>query len=211
MELGFLGSLGELPIDTITRFGYDVDNARCYFSIGMLKKDGGGKLDVGIGNMDKFSGLVVSNMIVERNAQKHLVFPDGKAQMRVHRKTSGRSKQRRQVWRRIKESSISGLRRCATSTWLRGRTAGGGVGRPVSAAGYCNNPKPDSGGFKHVGDVQILYSHPERYFSFNMTLNEIDMIYAKLSGSLGFEFSPKLFGVYVGYPERFVEISTSSE
>jgi hypothetical protein len=52
-----------------------------------------------------------------------------------------------------------------------------------------------------VGDVEILYSHPERYFSFNMTLNEIDMIAIKLSGSLGFEFSPKLFGVYVGYPE----------
>ena len=58
-----------------------------------------------------------------------------------------------------------------------------------------------SDGFKHVGDVSILYSHPERYFSFSMTLNEIDMVAIKLSGSLGFEFSPKLFGVYVGYPE----------
>jgi hypothetical protein len=52
-----------------------------------------------------------------------------------------------------------------------------------------------------VGDVDILYSHPDRYFSFSMTLNEIDMVAIKLSGSLGFEFSPKLFGVYVGYPE----------
>ena len=32
--------------------------------------------------MDKFSGLVVSNMIVERDEQKHLVFPEGKAQMK---------------------------------------------------------------------------------------------------------------------------------
>ncbi len=204
LELGFLGSLGELPIDTITRFGYDVENARCYFSIGMLKKDGGGKLDVGIGNMDKFSGLVVSNMIVERNAQKHLVFPDGKAQMRefIANLQVDQSKDGRFGAAIKGELNIGGIAQ------VRNLYFGFEDGPLVEASGGLYLPldiaiilKPDSGGFKHVGDVQILYSHPERYFSFNMTLNEIDMIYAKLSGSLGFEFSPKLFGVYVGYPE----------
>ena len=76
--------------------------------------------------------------------------------------------------------------------------ASGGLYLPLDVDVILN---PQSDGFRHVGDVDILYSHPDRYFSFSMTLNEIDMVAIKLSGSLGFEFSPKLFGVYVGYPE----------
>jgi hypothetical protein len=204
LDLGFLGSLGELPIDTITRFGYDVDNARCYFSIGLLKKDGGGELDVGLGSMDKFSGLVVSNMIVERDEQKHLVFPEGKAQMKefitnlpVDRSEDGKFC-----------AAIKGTLNIKKVAQVRDLYFGFEDGPLVEASGGLYLPldvevilNPMSDGFKHVGDVSILYSHPERYFSFSMTLNEIDMVAIKLSGSLGFEFSPKLFGVYVGYPE----------
>ena len=204
LELGFLGSLGELPIDTITRFGYDVDNSRCYFSIGLLKKGSGKELDVGIGSLDKFSGLIVNNMIVQRDEQMHLVFPDGKAEMKefitamqVDRSQEGKF-----------SAAIKGTLNIKDIAQVRDLYFGFENGPLVEASGGLYLPldievilNPNSDGFRHVGDVEILYSHPERYFSFNMTLNEIDMIAIKLSGSLGFEFSPKLFGVYVGYPE----------
>ncbi|MGI6072388.1 MAG: hypothetical protein ACOX75_05185 [Lachnospiraceae bacterium] len=204
LNLGFLGSLGELPIDTITRFGYDVDNARCYFSIGMLKKDGGGDLDVGLGSMDRFSGLVASNMIVERDEQKHLIFPDGKAEMKkfISDMPVDRSKDAKF------NAAVKGDLNIKKVAQVRDLYFGFESGPLVEASGGLYLPldvevilNPSSDGFKHVGDVKIIYSHPERYFSFNMTLNEVDMIAVKLSGSLGFEFSPKLFGVYVGYPE----------
>lgn len=92
--------------------------------------------------MDKFSGLVVSNMIVERNAQKHLVFPDGKAQMRefIAKLQVDQSKDGRFGAAIKGELNIGDCAGAQPLLRLRGRTAGGGAGRPVSAAGYCNNP-----------------------------------------------------------------------
>lgn len=204
LDLGFLGSLGELPIDTITRFGYDVDNARCYFSIGMLKKAGDKELNVGIGSLDKFSGLIVNNMIVERDEQKHLVFPEGKAEMKefISEMEVDRSQDGKML------AAMKGTLNIKKIAQVRDLYFGFESGPLVEASGGLYLPldvdvilNPQSDGFRHVGDVDILYSHPDRYFSFSMTLNEIDMVAIKLSGSLGFEFSPKLFGVYVGYPE----------
>ncbi len=202
LELGFLGSLGELPIDTITRFGYDVDNARGYFAIGLLQKGKDNKLDVGIGSLSDFSGLIVNNMIVERNTERQLKFPKEKGAMKqlisgmeVDRGPDGKF-----------AAGIRGTMEIASICEVRDLYFGFENGPLVEASGKLYLPLDvkamiDGKSFRHVGDVAILYSHPERYFSFNMTLNEIDVIAIKLSGSLGFEFSPKLFGVYIGYPE----------
>ncbi|MDI9470747.1 MAG: hypothetical protein QM296_11175 [Bacillota bacterium] len=202
LELGFLGSLGELPIDTITRFGYDVDNARGYFAIGLLQKGKDNKLNVGIGSLSEFSGLVVNNMVVERNSERQLKFPKEKAAMKqlisgmeVDRGPDGKF-----------AAGIRGTMEIASICEVRDLYFGFENGPLVEASGKLYLPLDvkamiDGKSFRHVGDVEILYSHPERYFSFNMTLNEIDVIAIKLSGSLGFEFSPKLFGVYIGYPE----------
>lgn len=205
LDLGFLGSLGALPVDTITRFGYDVDNSRCYFSIGIVK--GEKELDVGIGSMDKFTGLVANNMVVQREEKNHLVLPGGKEEMKnfiaameVDRSPEGRF-----------AAAMKGTLNIKDIAQVRDLYFGFENGPMVEASGGLYLPldvemilNPNSDGFRHVGDVDILYSHPDRYFSFNMTLNEIDMLSIKLSGSLGFEFSPKLFGVSIGYPETLV-------
>ncbi len=54
--------------------------------------------------------------------------------------------------------------------------------------------------YTKVGTTVILYSHPERYFSFTMN-NDLNVAMARVSGNMGFEYSPRLFGVYLGYPE----------
>lgn len=202
LDMGFLGSLGNLPVDTVTRFGYDVKNSRCYFSIGIVK--GEKDLDIGIGSMDKFIGLVANNMIVQREEKNHIVLPEGKDEMRsfinamqVDRSPNGKF-----------AAAVKGTLNIKKIAQVRDLYFGFENGPMVEASGGLYLPldvevilNPGSDRFRHVGDVDIIYSHPDRYFSFNMTLNEIDLLAIKLSGSLGFEFSPKLFGVSIGYPE----------
>jgi len=74
--------------------------------------------------------------------------------------------------------------------------ASGGLYLPLDVAGMIAGD-----GFKKVGSVAISYSHPERYFCFSITIDNIDLIACSVGGSIGFEFSPHLFGVYLGYPE----------
>jgi hypothetical protein len=75
-------------------------------------------------------------------------------------------------------------------------TAGGELYLPLDVSAMVGVSE-----YTFAGSAAITYSHPERYFSFSMTINEIDVAVAKVSGSLGFEYSPRLFGVYLGYPE----------
>lgn len=41
-------------------------------------------------------------------------------------------------------------------------------------------------------------------FSFNLTFEKMNLVLFDFSGSLGFEYSPRLFGVQIGYPETLV-------
>ena len=54
--------------------------------------------------------------------------------------------------------------------------------------------------YTNIGSAVILYSHPERYFSLNMFV-DMNLILVKTQGDISLEYSPHLFGVYVGYPE----------
>ena len=75
-------------------------------------------------------------------------------------------------------------------------TAEGDLYVPLSIESISTG-RPD----KFMGKAAISYRHPERYLSFTMTLDRINLILAEVGGSLGFEYSPSLFGVYLGYPE----------
>jgi hypothetical protein len=57
--------------------------------------------------------------------------------------------------------------------------------------------------YRLVAAASLCYSHPERYFSLSATVNKIPFLIFDVSGSIGFEVGlrPKVFGVYVGYPE----------
>lgn len=57
---------------------------------------------------------------------------------------------------------------------------------------------------RYIGKAVIQYRHPERYFSFNLTFEKMNLVLFDFSGSLGFEYSPRLFGVQIGYPETLV-------
>ena len=54
---------------------------------------------------------------------------------------------------------------------------------------------------KHMGKAVIQYRHPDQYFSFNMTFDRVRIVLFDFGGSMGMEYSPRLFGVQIGYPE----------
>jgi len=75
-------------------------------------------------------------------------------------------------------------------------TAGGDVYLPLDIKSIVDgNPS------RHVGRAVIQYRHPDRYFSFKMTFDSMNIVIFDFGGSLGLEYSPRLFGVQIGYPE----------
>jgi hypothetical protein len=218
LGLNFLGQMQDLKVDTITRFGFDMTMERCYFAVGLIpdaslpEKDR--PINFGAGNVKDFTGLVAYNMEVKRDGQKHYEFPDGGAKSKENmekfimeelsvNRGSGSSF----------AAAIKGTLMISGFAEVRNLYFGFDSGPSVIASGELYAPLSvksmiERAPEKRIGAVSIMYRHPERYFSFSITLDEIDVVVAKVSGSLGFEFSPTMFGVYIGYPETLAgEIS----
>lgn len=206
LEFNFLQQLEGLPIKAETRFGYDEQNDRCYFAIGMVPESTGGKITLGGGVIRGFTGIVAYNMEVSRDEQRRFIFPDQASQMKEFIESM-------KVYRGSNTPFAAGIRGTLEVSKLceiRDLYFGFEPGPSVAAGGSLYLPLSLSsliegdGGFTKVGAVAITYSHPDRYFSFSMTLDRINLLLAQVSGSLGFEYSPRLFGVYLGYPETLV-------
>ena len=202
LGLNFLDQLQNLKVDTEVRIGYDMRNQRCYFAVGLLPVNADSEINFGAGNVKDFTGIVTYNMVVGRDEKNHYKFPTQASQMAayienlpVHRDTGTKF-----------AAAIKGTLIISGFAEVRNMYFGFESGPAVVASGELYVPlsvksmvsgSPE----KRIGEVSIIYSHPERYFSFSITLDKIDVAIAAVSGSLGFEFSPRLFGVYIGYPE----------
>jgi len=202
LGLGFLGQLNALDIKAVTRFGYDMNNSRCYFAVGLLPATSDGTLNFGAGEVKNFTGMVVYNMTMGRDGENKFDFPSDPSKIEdyvenrpVH--TAADTFFGGGIRGEIEISSL-----CEIRELYFGFDSGpivdasGGLWLPLDVAGMIAGD-----GFKKVGSVAITYSHPERYFSFTITIDNIDLVAASVGGSIGFEFSPHLFGVYLGYPE----------
>lgn len=202
LQLGFLKQLGTLPVKTETRFGYDLQKNRCYFVVGLIQDSSGSPIQFGAGEIDDFTGVVVYNMAVATDGQGRYQFPADPGgikpfidALQVHQGDGTAF-----------AAGIRGTMNVFRLCEIRDFYFGFGSGPVVNADGALYLPLGVSAmiggdGYTKVGSVAIAYSHPERYFSFSMTLDRIDVAVAAVSGSLGFEYSPRLFGVYLGYPE----------
>ncbi len=208
LDLNYLSQLKSLPVVTKTRFGYDMDNERCYFAVGLMPKNKPGSnketiaINFGAGDIRNFTGIVTYNMVVKRDAQGRHEFPAQPGEIAAFIKNMS-------VYRESGSTFAAGIRGtmkiigfCEIRELYFGFEKGpiinadGGIYIPLDVAGMISGD-----GMEKVGTVAILYDHPNRYFSFSMTLDGIDLVAAKVSGSMGFEFSPHMFGVSLGYPE----------
>jgi len=203
LNLTYLKQLEELPVKTETRFGYDKDMKRCYFAIGIMPRDAGSAIGFGSGKIKDFSGVVVYNMTVAKDGEGRYEFPansngiPGFIQgLQVHSGSNASF-----------AAGIKGTLVIPNLCEIRDMYFGFRTGPAVTANGQLYLPLNVGailfGGdsYTAVGTASISYSHPDRYFSFSMTLNDMDVLVARVSGSLGFEYSPRLFGVQLGYPE----------
>ena len=198
LDLNFLGqSLESLPVNTKTRFGKQ-PNGKFYYAVGLTPLNGQ-PINFGAGDIDNFTGLVAYNMIVGTDERGRYNFPTNPGQMQAY--INGLQVGGGKFVGGIKgEMSVSGL--CTLKNLYfcfepgPSVTAEGDLYVPLSIESISTG-RPD----KFMGKAAISYRHPERYLSFTMTLDRINLILAEVGGSLGFEYSPSLFGVYLGYPE----------
>jgi PKD repeat protein len=206
LNFNFLQQLKGMPIKAETRFGYDEQNDRCYFAVGLVPGSQGGKISLGAGEVRNFTGMVTYNMEISRDEQQRFEFPNQAGHMKgfienlkVHQGSDSTF-----------AAGIRGTLEVSRLCEIRDLYFGFERGPSVSASGSLYLPLSISsviegdGGFTKVGSAAIRYSHPDRYFSFSMTLDRINLLLAEVGGSLGFEYSPRLFGVYLGYPETLV-------
>ncbi len=200
LGLSFLSQLDVLPVKTSARFGYDSHKDRCYFVVGIATGEAV-QIPFGVGRMKDFAGLISYNMIAERDGQRRLQIPSYKGMEEFIK--------RQEVNREGGTSFVAGVSTtlviselCEIRNLYFGFEsgpivdAGGELFLPLKVDSMVTNSSP----YTPVGSVVILYSHPERYFSFNVTV-DLKVAMAQVGGSIGFEYSPRLFGVYIGYPE----------
>ena len=201
LGLNFLEQLQNLDIETEMRIGYDMKNKRCYFAVGLMPLDLK-PINFGAGSVKDFTGIVTYNMTVNRNESKQYDFPDSPGQMKDFIKKMNVHREPESTF----AAAIRGTLVISGFAEIKNLYFGFEAGPSVEASGELYVPldvksmiegKPE----KRIGSVAIMYRHPDRYFSFSITLDQIDVVAAKVSGSLGFEFSPNLFGISIGYPE----------
>ena len=54
--------------------------------------------------------------------------------------------------------------------------------------------------YTDIGYVVVMYNHPDRHFFIHVDVN-VDVLGFKVTGAIRLDQTPKLFGVYVGYPD----------
>ena len=197
LELNFLGqSLKSLPVNHYTRFGKAGDNF--YFAVGLTPMNGK-PINFGAGNISNFTGLVAQNMIVGKDEHGRLTFPDNAGDMSAYIRNL-------QVGGGKFVGGIKGemtvVRLCTIKNLYFSFepgpkvTASGDVYVPLDIQSLVTgNPS------RHIGKADIQYRHNDRFFSLNMAFDNVNIVMFDFAGSIGLEYSPRLFGVRIGYPE----------
>jgi len=197
LTLNFLGqSLKDLPVTHYTRFGKAGDEF--YFVVGLSPLDSK-PISLGGGNIDKFTGLVAQNMVVGKDAEGKLTFPDDAGSMGAYVRNLrvGGGKFAGGI-----KGEMNVIKLCTIKNLYFGFEPGpkftvdGDVYVPLDIRSLVTgNPS------RHVGEADLQYRHSDRYFSFNKTFERMNIVIFDFGGSMGFEYSPRLFGVRIGYPE----------
>ncbi|NLZ55347.1 MAG: hypothetical protein GX900_01590, partial [Clostridiaceae bacterium] len=173
LDMIFLSQLEVLPVHVKTRFGYDLNNERCYFAIGIVPTEAFKTIHFGDSKLEDYRGIVASNMVVERDKKEHYVFPHEHAAMaayidglKVNTDASGsfaaavRGVMVIEELFRIEDLYFG----FEPGPIVR---AGGDACAPIDVSSIVGNDA-----YRKIGTVEIVYRHPERHFSFNVKLDD---------------------------------------
>ncbi|MCL1804971.1 MAG: hypothetical protein FWG28_03060, partial [Clostridiales bacterium] len=209
-DFSFLNSLEILPLEIHARFGIDKwNNNRNFFAIGFQVRNI--PITLGVADIWEAGGIVTSNMVVEKDPahQDRFAFSNagnmGKfiEEMPVHRgngSTFAAGLRGRMVITKI--AVVDNLYFGFTNGPVV--EAGGdlylALGLEALFGGAIDERGTKLGGCVGLGDVLLRYHHPNRHFSCNLAMST-EVMGIMLTGNVGFEASPSLFRVYVGYPD----------
>jgi hypothetical protein len=207
----YLNAISGLPLSINGRFGYDKIQERLFFAIGFQVNM---PIVLGPGQILGAAGIVASNMVVKTD-------PEHQDRLDISNiKKMGDYIDEMQVHRGSNSTFVAGLRGklviagvCVVDNMYFGFTNG-----PIVEAGgdlYISlgmdsvldetsvNANGDKGSLSnclYLGDVLIRYHHPNRHFSCNLAIGT-EVMGIQITGNLGFEVSPSLFRIYLGYPD----------
>lgn len=199
LMLGFLSNLCPSVVKVESRFGYDLQMQRCYFALAMGVFDL--PIEFGVGTLKDFTGVILYNMVVERDNLQRFVIPTKDnmkeyiANYQVHRESQSNF-----------AGAISGtleiFKLCQIQRLYFGFErgpivdAGGDLYVPLDIGALIGDGDP----YTEIGKAVIRYNHPDRHFAINMELSA-RLLIVSITGDLGLEYNPKVFGVYIGYPD----------
>ena len=208
IAFGFIDALELIPFETAVRFGRDNELERNYFAIGLAYK--GAPIEFGFGQIRNIGGVVSYNMNVERDASNHnrFRFPNSPDDVEGYIKNltpyeGNSTKFAAGFYATMNVEHICEIRRMYFA-FENGPIieAGGDFYVPLNP-GAILKEKPDP--YTEVGTCVIMYNHPARNFSINVDIN-FKVIAIEVTGNINMQWNPRLFGIYIGYPEMLTAI-----
>jgi len=171
-------------------------------------------VEFGAGTLSDIAGIVTYNMVVERNPAQHnrFVFPHKVSDIEAHIRNMAVYTGSGTKFAAAIHATMDVLHLCQIRDMYFAFEsgpiveAGGDFFVPLSVGAIVTGSDP----FTQVGTVVIMYNHPARHFSINADVNT-SVIGISVFGNINLQWNPKLFGIYVGYPEMLrAEMSIGS-
>jgi hypothetical protein len=186
------------------RFGRDNELGRSYFAVGLAYT--GEPIELfGYGQIKDIGGVISYNMNVDRDPNQYNRFklPDSPSKVKSYvagltpYEGSGK-KFAAGFYATMNVMHICEIRRMYFA-FESGPIieAGGEFYVPLNPGAILKDPRD---AFTKVGTCVIMYNHPTRNFSLNVDV-DVKAVGIEVCGSISIQWNPKLFGIYIGYPD----------
>ena len=206
-SFGFLNSLELLPLEIHARFGYDNVKKRTYYVVG-FKTNAPLTIPLGPGTLSDVAGIAASNMVVETDSQRQdrMALSNAKNNMGDFVKNMSPSDDK-STFQAALICKMTIAQICVVDNMYFGFTngpiveAGGDLAVALSLKALTGQGGPDNvDTYTNLGNVLLRYDHPNRHFSCNVQF-DTEVLGVDIYGNAGFEASPNLLRIYVGYPD----------
>ena len=209
-SFGFLNSLELLPLEIHARFGYDKQEERTFYVIG-FKTTPPFTIPLGAGELSEVAGIAASNMVVERDPAKQdrMALSNAKNDMRGFVENMQPNPDKQSTFQAALICKMTIAEICIVDNMYFGFTngpiveTGGDLSVALSLEALTGGGGPDNPNkYTNLGDVLLRYDHPNRHFSCNVQF-DTEILGVDIYGNAGFEASPSLLRIYIGYPDYF--------
>ena len=202
--------LSSVPVEANVRLGYDKTMSRYFFALAIYYHDPTGGIQLGFGTLNDITGVIGYNLDLPFDAASGYSFPNSKDgffksidELEVNRTPSGNYFFAATAWMFLGYETASGSYKLGE---LRNIYLVVEKGPNVEMGGDYYGPATvesliTGNNLKKMGTARLGYYHSSRLFKFSLSLYDFGMYGTTVSGDLGFDMSPTLWEIRIGYPE----------